>query len=66
MTLLTSDWLTMAGALLASVAACCWLLTLHTQVRGHAANPYIRILSFVVLPIAFATGLVLMPTGMWL
>src|SRR5436305_3233050 len=65
-TLLTSHWLTMAGGLLASVAACSWLLTLPSQVRGHAANPYIGILTFVVLPIAFATGLVLMPVGMWL
>ena len=65
-TLLTSHWLTMAGALLATVAGCTWLLTLPTQVRGHAANPYIGILSFVILPIAFAVGLSLMPIGMWL
>ena len=66
LTLLTSHWLTMAGALLATVAACTWLLTLPTQVRGHASNPYIGILTFVVLPIVFAIGLVLMPIGMWL
>jgi hypothetical protein len=65
-TLLTSHWLTMAGALLVTVAACSWLLTLPTQVRGHAANPYIGILSFVVLPIVFAIGLALMPIGIWL
>jgi hypothetical protein len=65
-TLLTSHWLTMAGALIASVAACSWLLTLPAQVRGHASNPYIGILSFVILPIAFAVGLGLMPVGMWL
>ncbi len=64
--LLTSHWLTMVGAFVATVAACSWLLTLPTQVRGHAANPYIGILSFVVLPIAFAVGLALMPIGMWL
>ncbi len=56
----------MAGALLATVAVCSWLLTLPTQVRGHAANPYIGILSFVVLPIAFGLGLGLMPIGIWL
>jgi hypothetical protein len=65
-TLLTSHWLTMAGALVATVAACSWLLTLPAQVRGHASNPYIGILSFVILPIAFAVGLGLMPVGMWL
>ena len=56
----------MAGALVSTVAACTWLLTLPSHVRGHAANPYIGILTFVVLPIAFAVGLVLMPIGMWL
>src|SRR4051812_39235850 len=56
----------MAGALLASVAGCAWLVTLPTQLRGHAENPYIGILTFVILPIAFAAGLILMPIGMWL
>ena len=64
--LLTSHWLTMAGALVATVAGCSWLITLPNQVRGHAANPYIGILTFVVLPIVFAIGLGLMPIGMWL
>lgn len=56
----------MAGALVATVAACSWLITLPNQVRGHASNPYIGILTFVILPIAFAVGLGLMPIGMWL
>src|SRR3954470_14368205 len=65
LTLLTSHWLTMAGALLATVAACAWLLTLPNQVRGHAANPYLGILSFIILPLVFALGLALMPIGIW-
>jgi hypothetical protein len=64
--LLTSHWLIMVGALVATVAGCSWLLTLPAQVRGHAANPYMGILSFVILPIAFAVGLGLMPVGIWL
>src|SRR3954454_12688323 len=66
LTLLTSHWLTMAGALLATVAGCAWLLTLPNQARGHAANPYVGILSFIILPLAFALGLALMPIGIWL
>src|SRR3954468_25065225 len=66
LTLLTSHWLTMAGALLATVAGCAWILTLPNQVRGHAANPYVGILSFVILPLVFALGLLLMPIGIWL
>src|SRR3954468_19408973 len=66
-TLLTSHWLTMAGALIATVAAFAWLLTFTaTQVRGHASNPYIGILSFIILPMAFVAGLVLMPIGIWI
>lgn len=65
-TLLTSHWLTMGGALLATIAGSAWLLTLPNQVRGHASNPYIGILSFVILPILFAVALVLMAVGVWL
>ena len=64
--LLTSHWLSMAGTLLATVAGCAWLLALPNQVRGHATNPYIGILLFVILPIVFVLGLVLMPIGVWL
>ena len=66
-TLLTSHWLTMAGALIATVAAFAWLLTFTaTQIRGHASNPYIGILSFVILPMVFVAGLILMPIGIWI
>ena len=61
--MLTSHWLTMGGALLATVAGCAWVLTLPTQVRGHASNPYIGILAFVILPIVLALGLALMLAG---
>ena len=64
--LLTSHWLTMAGALLVTVAGCSWLLALPSHLRGEAANPYIGILLFILLPIVFALGLVLMPIGIWL
>ncbi len=63
LSLLTSHWLTMGGALLATVAGCAWVLTLPNQVRGHASNPYIGILSFVILPVVLALGLVLMLAG---
>src|SRR5215208_6103690 len=63
---LTSHWLSMVGAILTTVAGCTWLLALPSQIRGHATNPYIGILLFVILPIVFAIGLILMPIGMWL
>lgn len=64
--ILTSHWLSMVGGCLATVAGFAWLLALPAQIRGHASNPYIGILLFVVLPILFAIGLMLMPLGFWL
>jgi hypothetical protein len=64
--LLTSHWLTIAGALLVAVAGCSWLFALPSHIRGEAANPYIGILLFLLLPIVFALGLILMPIGIWL
>ncbi|HWB83985.1 MAG TPA: NapC/NirT family cytochrome c [Bryobacteraceae bacterium] len=62
---MTSHWLTMAGALLVTVAGFTWLLALPNLVRGNAGDPYIGILLFVILPILFFIGLVLMPIGVW-
>ncbi len=64
--ILTGHWLSVIGAILATVTGCAWLLVLPTQLRGHASNPYIGILLFVILPIVFALGLILMPIGVWL
>lgn len=63
---LTSHWLSIAGAVLTTVAGCTWILALPRQIRGHDTNPYIGILLFIILPVIFALGLVLMPIGMWL
>jgi nitrate/TMAO reductase-like tetraheme cytochrome c subunit len=63
---LTSHWLSMVGALLATVAGCTWLISLPNLLRGRAEDPYIGILLFVGLPIVFVLGLILMPIGVWL
>ena len=39
LTLLASHLHTLAGALLATVAGCAWLLTLPNHLRDHAPNP---------------------------
>jgi hypothetical protein len=64
--LLTSHWLTMTGALLATSAGCAWLIALPNLLRGQTPNPYIGILLFVVLPLLLVIGLILMPIGVWL
>ncbi len=43
-----------------------WLFLLPTTLRGGVHNPYIGILSFLVLPGPFFLGLILIPLGMWL
>ncbi len=66
LSLLTSHWLSMAGALLVTIAGCTWLFALPKLTRGNASNPYEGILLFVILPIVFFLGLILMPIGAWL
>ena len=39
----------MVGAILTTVAGSTWLLALPNQIRGHATNPYIGILLFIIL-----------------
>ena len=63
---LTSHWLSLSGAVVTTVAGTTWLVTLPTQIRGHATNPYIGILLFLILPIVFIVGLALIPLGAWL
>ena len=63
---LTSHWLSMAGAILVTIAGFTWLLVLPQQLRGHAENPYAGIILFVILPVVFVLGLALIPIGAFL
>ena len=42
-----------------------WLFLLPTTLRGEAQNPYIGILSYLTLPAAFFSGLLLIPLGIF-
>jgi nitrate/TMAO reductase-like tetraheme cytochrome c subunit len=64
--IITGHWLSSIGAGLVTTSAICWLLALPSQMRGHVSNPYIGILLFVILPIAFIGGLLLIPLGVYL
>src|ERR1700720_4610853 len=61
--LLTSHWVSMLGAALVTLAGCSWLFVLPTHLRGHVDNPYIGLLIFIAIPIAFFLGLALIPVG---
>jgi hypothetical protein len=64
--LITSHWLSLLGLGLALSALISWLFLLPMQVRGHAENPYIGILAFLIVPSLFFLGLALVPLGVFL
>jgi hypothetical protein len=51
---------------LVATAVISWLFVLPQQVRGHADNPYVGILVFLILPAIFFAGLALVPIGVYL
>jgi NapC/NirT cytochrome c family, N-terminal region len=63
---LSRHWLSLVGAFLVTTAVISWLFVLPQQIRGHAENPYIGIIVFLILPIVFFTGLALIPIGIYL
>jgi NapC/NirT cytochrome c family, N-terminal region len=63
---LTRHWLSLLGMALVATAVISWLFVLPQQVRGHADNPYVGILVFLILPAIFFAGLALVPIGVYL
>ncbi|HSZ63568.1 MAG TPA: NapC/NirT family cytochrome c [Terriglobales bacterium] len=63
---LTQHWLSLLGLALVATALISWLFVLPQQIRGHADNPYVGILVFLVLPALFFAGLALVPIGVYL
>jgi nitrate/TMAO reductase-like tetraheme cytochrome c subunit len=64
--LLTQHWLSLVGIGLVATALISWLFVLPLQIRGHVDNPYVGIVVFLVLPIIFFAGLLLIPVGVYL
>src|SRR3954466_12862118 len=64
--LLTLHWLSLAGLALVATALVSWLVVLPQSIRGHVSNPYLGIVIFLVVPIIFFAGLVLIPAGIYL
>jgi len=63
---LSRHWLSLCGAALVTTAVISWLFVLPLQIRGHVDNPYLGIVSFLILPILFFAGLALIPLGLYL
>ena len=64
--LLTSHWVSMLGVALVTTAGFSWLFVLPIQVRGNTSNPYIGIVVFILIPVIFIFGLVLIAVGVFL
>src|SRR5215467_15843092 len=63
---LTRHWLSLLGVALVTTAGLSWLFVLPLQIRGHASNPYVGIIVFLILPVLFFAGLALIPVGIYL
>ena len=63
---LSNNVLTYLGVILTTTGGVSWLFMLPLSMTGEAANPYLGILFFLVLPALFFAGLALMPLGIWL
>ena len=61
--LLTTHWLSLLGMALATTAGFSWLFVLPIQLRGHTNNPYIGIFVFILIPVVFVAGLLLIALG---
>ena len=64
--MLALHWLSLTGAALVTTAVVSWLVVLPMSVRGHAHNPYLGIVVFLIVPIVFFAGLALIPIGIYL
>lgn len=63
--LLTLHWLSLVGAALVTTAGISWLFLLPQHIRGHVDNPYMGIALFLILPVIFFAGLILIPIGIY-
>src|SRR6478735_6142261 len=63
---LTRHWLSLAGAALATTAGITLLFIGPLRVRGHADNPYVGIITLMIVPMFFFLGLLLIPIGVYL
>jgi nitrate/TMAO reductase-like tetraheme cytochrome c subunit len=59
------NWTSLFGAVLAAVSAVLFLAFFLLDLLGFHTNPYLGIVTFLLLPVLFVLGLLLMPFGLW-
>jgi hypothetical protein len=62
---LFQNWISIAGAVITSVAAVLFVAVFLFDLFGFHSNPYIGIVFFLVVPAIFLVGLLIVPLGMW-
>jgi hypothetical protein len=62
---LCNNWISLTGVVVVTTATVFWLFLLPTTMRGEVHNPYNGILAFLLLPVLFFLGLILIPLGIY-
>ena len=62
---LSNNWISRIGIVLTTLAGVTWLFTLPSSFGGHVSNPYLGILTVLMLPGIFIFGLLMIPLGIW-
>ena len=57
--------ISLVGITIATAAAWLFIALLGLELLGYFTNPYVGLLTFVTVPLAFIAGLVLIPAGVW-
>ena len=60
---LSNNWISLLGVVVVTTATVFWLFLLPFTLRGEIKHPYIGILVFLLLPMVFILGLLLIPLG---
>jgi len=62
---LTENWISLTGAMLATGSVFAFLLLLAIELFLPRSNPYMGLLLYVVSPVCFVVGLLLILAGLW-
>src|SRR5579871_3863132 len=60
---LTDNWISLIGVVLVTTCAVFWIFLLPLMLSGGPGNPYIGILTYMLLPGAFFLSLLFIPLG---
>ncbi len=63
--IIAGHWISLVGAILALVGLVLFITFIGIQLAGFGGGPYLGLLTYLLLPMVFAAGLVLVPVGAW-